>query len=132
MLAYRPDRIRRPPYPTLAHPSFGGLAPGRAPQILSSSRAHTTTQYRGTLILRGRARLVVQTGSVALPTRRSPTLELSVPVVTAELRLDLLVKINSELPGENGSRNHDFGKISAKIIGSAVAQTFAHGSPQSP
>jgi hypothetical protein len=34
------------------------------------------------------------------------------------------------LPGENGSRNHDFGKISAKIIGSAVAQTFAHGSPQ--
>ena len=52
------------------------------------------------------------------------------PVVTAELRLDLLVKINSELPGENGSCNHDFGKISAKIIGSAVAQTFAHGSPQ--
>ena len=60
----------------------------------------------------------------------SRTSELSVPVVTAELRLDLLVKINSELPGQNGSCNHDFGKISAKIIGSAVAQTFAHGSPQ--
>ena len=58
---------------------------------------------------------------VFLPTRRSPTSELSVPVVTAELRLDLLVKINSELPGQNGSRNDDFGKISAKIIGSAVA-----------
>jgi hypothetical protein len=53
-----------------------------------------------------------------------------VPVETAQLRLDLLIKINSELPGENGSRNHDFGKISAKIIRSPVAQTFAHGSPQ--
>ena len=52
---------------------LGGLTPGRAPQILSSSRAHTTTPYRGRLILRGRVRLVVQTGSVALPTRRSLT-----------------------------------------------------------
>ena len=60
---------------------------------------------------------------VGLPRSCSPsrTSELSVPVVTAELRLDLLVKINSELPGQNGSRNDDFGKISAKIIGSAVA-----------
>ena len=52
------------------------------------------------------------------------------PVETAQLGLDLLVKINSELPGENGSCNHNFGKISANIVRSAVAQTFAHGSPQ--
>ena len=49
-----------------------GLAPGRAPQILSSSGARTTTQRTGSIACRSRARLVVQTGPVALATRRSP------------------------------------------------------------
>jgi hypothetical protein len=60
------QRSRRSPF------QCGGLAPGRAPQILSSSRARTTTRYAGSPVSTGHARLVVQTGSVALPTRRSP------------------------------------------------------------
>jgi hypothetical protein len=56
--------MRTPPTLVQARLALAGSRPG-PPQILSSYRTHTTIQYRDTLILRGSARLVVQTGSVA-------------------------------------------------------------------
>ena len=52
------------------------------------------------------------------------------PAETAEFRLDLLVKINSKLPSENGGRDDDFGELPAYVIWSAETQSLAHGSPQ--
>src|SRR5215204_508865 len=56
--------------------------------------------------------------------------ELGVPAWTAQLRLDLLFKINSELPGKDGGSDDDFRQVSANIVRSAETQTLAHGSAQ--
>ena len=55
---------------------------------------------------------------------------LGVPTRAAQLRLDLLVKINTELPREDRSCDHDIGQLSAEIVVVREAQTLAHGSPQ--
>src|SRR5215213_8475186 len=57
-------------------------------------------------------------------------LELGLPAWAAELRLDLLVKINSKLPGENGGGNHDFGELVAYVVRSAETEALVHGPPQ--
>jgi hypothetical protein len=56
--------------------------------------------------------------------------EFGLPAGAAEFRLDLLVKINSKLPSENGGRDDDFGKLPAYVIERAETQSLAHGSPQ--
>src|SRR5215217_8096146 len=57
-------------------------------------------------------------------------LELGLPGWAAELRLDLLVKINSKLSGENGGSDHDLGKLPTNVVGRAESQSFAHCSTQ--
>ena len=42
--------------------------------------------------------------------------EFGLPAGADEFRLDLLVKINSKLPSENGGRDDDFGKLPAYVI----------------
>ena len=57
-------------------------------------------------------------------------LELGLPAWAAELRLDLLVKINSELPSENGGGNDNFGELVAYVVWRAETEALVNGSAQ--
>ena len=57
---------------------------------------------------------------------------LGLPTRAAQLRLDLLFKIDTELPREDRGCDHDIGQLGADIVVGAEGQALTHGSPQGP
>src|SRR3954451_19925770 len=52
------------------------------------------------------------------------------PAGTAEVCLDLLFKINSELPSENRGGDDDFGQLAADVVGRLETEPVTHRSAQ--